>query len=402
MRAALVRLHRWFGLALAAFLVVAGLTGSVIAFQRELDAALNPHLFTRALSGPALGFDELAKRVEAQLPGTEVGAIQPPVGFVRSAIVRVEPAEGGPALAFDEVFADPVSGQVLGKRMWGEWGASRETLVPFVYKLHYTLHLPGQWGAWVMGGIALVWVFDCLIALAVTAPRGGGRLAGWRRAASIKRGASVQRRTFDLHRAPGLWLWGALLLLAVSGVALNLKEQVFRPVVSLFSPVAPAVFDVPVPASDRVPSLGFEAAARAAERHARQIAVDGTAAYVLHAPALNAYGVAIAIPGQRDPRAGLGPKWIFVDDRDGSIRAVEVPGRGSAGDVMMQIQYPLHTGLIGGLAGQVIVCLTGLVVALLSVTGVLIWRLKRRSKRAVSPIDVGDRRLEATTSRALR
>lgn len=381
MRAALVRLHRWLGLALAAFLLVAGLTGSVIAFQRELDAALNPQLFTRVAGGPALGFDALARRVEAQLPGARVGAIQPPAGFVRSALVRVDAAEGHPPLAYDEVFADPATGRVLGTRLWGEWAPSRENLVPFLFKLHYSLHLPGQWGAWLMGGVALAWVLDCLIALAVTAPRGGRRLEGWRRAASIKRGAGPQRRTFDLHRAPGLWLWGVLLLLAISGVALNLKEEVFRPVVSLFSPVAPPVFKVPVPELDRAPALGFDAAARVAERQAQAAGVAGSAAYVVHAPALNAYGVAIAEPGQRDPRAGIGPAWFFVDDRDGSLRSVEIPGRGSAGDLVMQLQYPIHTGLLAGLAGRILVCLTGLAVALLSVTGVLIWRLKRRGRR---------------------
>ena len=121
-------------------------------------------------------------------------------------------------------------------------------------------------------------------------------------------------------------------------------------------------------------------AARAAERHAHAKSIPGEAAYVLHAPPLNVYGVAIAVPGQRDPRAGLGPTWVFVDDRTAAIRSVEAPGRGSTGDIVMQLQYPLHTGLVGGLLGQILVCITGLVVALLSVTGVLIWRLKRRGR----------------------
>ena len=37
-----VTLHRYGGLAMAVFLLIAGLTGSVIAFHRELDAWLNP------------------------------------------------------------------------------------------------------------------------------------------------------------------------------------------------------------------------------------------------------------------------------------------------------------------------------------------------------------------------
>lgn len=379
MRAALVRLHRWFGLALAAFLIVAGLTGSVIAFQRELDAALNPHLFTRVSGGPALGFDELARRVEAQLPGAEVGAIQPPAGFVRSALVRVDAAEGHAPLAFDEVYADPVTGRVLGTRLWGEWKASRENLIPFLFKLHYTLHLPGQWGAWVMGGVALLWALDCLVALVITAPRDMSA-AGWRRAATIKARAGAARRTFDLHRAPGLWLWPLLLLLAVSGVALNLKEQVFRPVVSLFSPVAPPVFNVPVPASDRTARLGFDAVARIAQHRAPDARMRS--AYVLHAAPLNLYGVALAVPGQRDPRAGTGPTWLFIDDRDGALRASEGPSIGSVGDAVIRYQYSIHTGLLAGLAGQILISLAGLLTAGLAITGVLIWRLKRRAHRA--------------------
>ena len=45
LRACLVVLHRWFGLAIAVFLTVAGLTGAVISWDHELDAWLNPQFF---------------------------------------------------------------------------------------------------------------------------------------------------------------------------------------------------------------------------------------------------------------------------------------------------------------------------------------------------------------------
>ena len=41
----LVALHRYVGLTIALFLVVVGLTGSIIAFHSELDAWANPDLF---------------------------------------------------------------------------------------------------------------------------------------------------------------------------------------------------------------------------------------------------------------------------------------------------------------------------------------------------------------------
>ena len=46
MRAALVLIHRYGGLAMAPFLIIAGLTGSVLVFMPELDAWLNPELYT--------------------------------------------------------------------------------------------------------------------------------------------------------------------------------------------------------------------------------------------------------------------------------------------------------------------------------------------------------------------
>ena len=45
MRAILVVLHRWFGLFIAGFLIIAGLTGALISWDHELDEWLNPHLF---------------------------------------------------------------------------------------------------------------------------------------------------------------------------------------------------------------------------------------------------------------------------------------------------------------------------------------------------------------------
>ena len=45
MRAIWVLLHRYFGLATSVFLVVVGLTGSLLAFYPELHRLANPHWY---------------------------------------------------------------------------------------------------------------------------------------------------------------------------------------------------------------------------------------------------------------------------------------------------------------------------------------------------------------------
>ncbi|MCH2881680.1 PepSY domain-containing protein, partial [Listeria monocytogenes] len=64
----------------------------------------------------------------------------------------------------------------------------------------------------------------------------------WATAWKIKRG-NAYRFNFDLHRAGGLWLWLLLAPVALSSVALNLPSQVFKPLVSLCSPIEPSVYE---------------------------------------------------------------------------------------------------------------------------------------------------------------
>jgi len=48
--------------------------------------------------------------------------------------------------------------------------------------------------------------------------------------------------------------------------------------------------------------------------------------------------------------------------------------------VFLQAMFPLHSGRIIGVAGRVLMSVLGLAVAVLSVTGVLIWARKRRAR----------------------
>ena len=68
---------------------------------------------------------------------------------------------------------------------------------------------------------------------------------------------------------------------------------------------------------------------------------------------------------------------LFVDGMAGTIVGGRVPWEGTAADVFMQLQFPLHSGRIAGLPGRILLSVMGLVVALLSATGIVIWWRKR-------------------------
>lgn len=394
LRDALVRLHRWVGLAIATFLVIAGLTGSVIAFNHELDEWLNPELFRVQSSGEPIPPLELAARAAAAEPTRRVTYVRLDVetghALVLGLTKRADPT-------YTELFLDPGTGARLGEREWGACCLSRKQLMPFIYKLHYSLHVPGLWGLWIMGAVGLVWALDCFVGLYLTLPparrppaddltsgetvdeRGRSFWARWKSAWRIKFGANPYRINFDVHRAVGLWSWALLLMVAVSGVYLSVQFEIFRPALSRVTPITQSPFD-PARASNSVdPGVSFttvvNAATQEAARRGWQEPFD-----VFHSPEFGIYGV-----GFGDHHApGIGVPYLYFDAQTGRVRGQTVPGSGTGGDVFMQWLFPLHSGQILGLPGRILISLCGLAVAVLSVTGVVIWAKKRRGRRTLA------------------
>jgi uncharacterized iron-regulated membrane protein len=384
-----VRVHRYAGLTLALFLMIAGLTGSVIAFNHELDEWLNPALFRVQDDRAPLAPLELAALVERRDPRLRVSYLplhhEPGSSLDIFVEPRIDPATNAPyAVPYNQVFLHPATGEILGTRLWGACCFERENLISFLYTLHYSLHLPEKIGLWVMGLVAIVWALDSLVGLYLTFPGGRPFLRHWRTAWRVKRGAGPYRLNFDLHRAGGLWAWALLLVLAVSAVALSLEQQVMRPLVSLLSPVTPDVYH------EREHELGGrivelrvprEQVVAAATAEARRRGLDEPLDGLYYASTAGLY-----IVGVGDHHApGLGSSYFYLDATDGRLVGAHVPGEGTAGDRFLQLQFPLHSGQIGGWPTRVLVAVLGLVVAMLSLTGVIVWWRKARARASRAP-----------------
>ncbi|MEN5160145.1 PepSY-associated TM helix domain-containing protein [Achromobacter spanius] len=389
-----VRVHRWAGLATALFLCVAGLTGSILAFKEDLDAWLNPQLFLAPAEGRAL-LDPFVLRdtVRAQLPWAGIEQVPLRREADRAVVFRLTPRQDAATgrilpLPATHAFADPYSGKVLGWRNESAVSLARENLLPFIYRLHLDLTLPGVWGRLLYGVIALIWTLDCFVGFYLTLPSKGAKRAGfwraWRPAWSIKRGASGARVTLDLHRAFGLWLWALLLVYAWSSVMFNLRAQVYQPVMSVIMPFDTSWRGAPVlPQPLATPALDGPAALVAA-RHAmdelakeRGFTVDGEESLMLD----RRRGVyAYLAHSDADLRRHVGNTAILIDANTGERRGIYLPTRGAWGDTFSNWLGALHMAHVFGLPYRIFACLLGLIVVMLSVTGVLIWRRKQRGR----------------------
>lgn len=383
MRQALVLLHRYVGLTIAFFIAVAGLTGSVLAFNHEIDAWLNPEFYQTDSEGSLLPPGEIISQVEATYPDVWVWYLGYPEEAGEPAILfaapRINPQTGEEFdIAYNYFAWDAVTGEEIGKRYWMNCCFERENFIPFVYELHHNLLLPENIGILLMGVIAILWVLDTLVALLLTLPRNRPFFSKWWRVWKVKRGSAI-RINLDLHRAGGLWLWLILLPVAISSVAMNLPTQVFKPAVSVFSPVAPSMYEerLAMPAEERGKTrISHDQIYRLALTEAARLGWDEPVGEYLYLRDENYYGVGF---GYHDSNL-LGNKWIYFEGAEGRQVGVKIPGEGTAGDLFVDLQLPIHGGRIAGLPGRIVIFITGIGLVVLSVTGVIIWWRKYQAR----------------------
>ncbi|MCP8899730.1 PepSY-associated TM helix domain-containing protein [Gilvimarinus xylanilyticus] len=405
MRAFMLRLHRYMGLTIAVFLVITGVTGAIISWDHELDEWLNPHLNETHTKGTPIAATELAAMVEKEFPKVEVTYFElaPEPGHSQYFWVapRVNPETGHLYKPeFNQVYVDPVSGEIMGKRLWGQvWPITGETFMSFLYKLHFSLHIPeffdiDHWGLWLLGVIALIWTFDCFVGFYLTLPRNKGRerkngrgwMSRWAPAWKIRRTAGPIRFNFDLHRALGLWTWLLLFIIAFTAFSLNLYREVFYPVMSMVSDVTPSPLEERVPNDHDepiTPTLTFSDIETLARTEGDAIGWTQPVGSIWYAREWGMYRVEYFAGGDSHGAGGVGHEALFFDGHTGEVLGDFVPWEGTAADIFVQAQFPLHSGRILGLPGRILISIMGIVVAALSITGVVIWwrKVKAKEKR---------------------
>lgn len=400
--------HRYAGLLTAGFLFISGFTGAIISWDHELDDLLNPHLMEAHTPGTPQSALALAQQVEARYPQIQVSFM--PIQVEKGEAIafgvspRVDPVtQKLYQPGFNQVFVDPVSGAELGKREWGAvWPITKETFVSFLYRLHYTLHIPemwgiDRWGLWLMGGIAMIWVVDSFVGFYLTLPlrrQNAAKSWGqrWKPAWKVRWKGGNNKLNFDLHRAFSLWTWALLIILSFTAFSLNLYSEIFYPVMSKISKVTPTPFDTRPMADIHkpfTPKVEYAAVIETAAKEAKQRNWSEPVGSVFYTNAFDVYGVSFYKPGDDHGSGGVGPAYLYYDGA-GKLLGERLPWKGTAADIFVQAQFPLHSGRILGLPGRILISFMGIVVAMLSVTGVIIWWRKRVSRAVTAERRSGD------------
>jgi len=359
LRQAIFQVHLWVGLLVAIYMVIIGVSGSVLVFRQELAArAIPPHWRELNTNSP-VNISSVIAGLNAVYPGARIVSITAPSSF-NPTFVAVVLNHGRLAVA-----CDPRTGSVLGPvPRPAPW-------LTFVQRLHETLLIRGSGRVWNGAGAA------ALLLLAVTGlANWWPGVQNWQKALKVNFSFGWRRINFDLHRAAGFWALLPISFWAVSGVYFawpdEIVQQITRwsPVVSAHPPSVSATPIVGAPRPD------FDAlVARASIVDPRTKWSEVLFPYSRRAP--------LEIVVHRG--TGEGREYedtVYFDPYNGEHLATWRYGvNQSAADWFIWLQAPLHFGTSWGLVTKTLWASMGLVLPLLAATGwVMYWNRTLRHK----------------------
>lgn len=361
--------HLYLGLALGAILSVIGITGSLLVFYIEFDEILNPELVIQNREQlPRLPYEAVFRALRQTEPDRQhAWRLEIPNHPQRLITARYyKPQETkhenfAPLL----VAVNPYSGEIIAKRFWGQFAMT------WLYDLHYTLLL-GQNGKIVMAVFGFLLMVSLLSGVYLWWPPLHKLLS----ALTFKKSASRERLNYDLHKIGGIYSLILLIMLALTGIALEVPEYI-NPIIEAFSPR----HKMPKPES-ATPAVDTRISIDQAVSAAQQLFPEARLCWI-ETPDGETGSFRINLrqpgePGRRFPKTN-----IWVDQYSGRILAINAPQQNSAGDSIVTWLHPLHSGEAFDLPGRWLVFLSGLACPLLFITGLIRWLQKCRSKQSL-------------------
>ncbi len=346
-RKIIFNLHLIIALAAGAFMVVLGVSGSIMEFEPELDRLFHPRLSYITPETHVLSLREMSDAVSRTFPGEPIVAYLPSLSPRLSSQVL---------LPRGIAYVNQYTGQVLGVRERGQ------TFLGYVRAIHTRL------GRGDLSRSVLKWSgVAMLLSLA------SGLYLWWPIKRVRIRGKWGGRRLwFDLHNAIGILALLPLAILAATGTVLGFEDQ-----------LAPVIYKLtrssPMEATRMAPPVPARGATSITPDDAVEIArscMPGAIPYRVQMPKYGGfYQIALIYP--QDKVAG-DRNLVTIEPYGGRVIAMSRSSDLSRGDRILAISEALHTGNILGMPGRVVAWLVSTLVLLQAASGLLMWLYRNR------------------------
>lgn len=356
--------HKWIGILLAILIIPISVTGAALVWHDGLDELINPQ---RVVAGtPALTPSAYAREARGALaPGERVMSVRYPEGEGAVLVTAAQPPREGAGSrpVRTNVWLDPVDGHVL------DTAASNAGLIRVFHVLHGSLMVPG-WGRTIVGWVGVFMFVSCLT----------GIWLWWPITGSVKRGFRWKRQNSfnaNLHHQMGFWILIPLAMLSFTGFWIS-----FPSVFSAFESGQPKAEGKAREGRGEGRGKGNAEKAGPPDR-ARAMRAQPLETTVLTPEAAiaaaqpHATGPLVLVTWPTDQEANWkvsfarqgGAAEAQIDDATGEV----TPPRPPRPETTARTMRRWHDGTGMGFVWQLVIFIGGIIPALLSITGLVMW-----------------------------
>ncbi|MCI1186316.1 PepSY domain-containing protein [Hymenobacter sp. DH14] len=404
-------IHLWLGLGTGLLIVFVCLTGSILAFEQELEHAWHPaRYFVQPATTPRLQLAQLASAVQARKPKAKISSFKLYADPTRTVEISLAGNDkggkggerGGPGRMGQERGPDASrlpragrqnensgkGGPERGGKPKGEGGGPRVFVNPYtaaitgelnprdnffktVEQLHRGL-VAGPVGKLVMGVNATIFLFILGTGLVLWWPTARKAL---KPRLTVKWGSGWKRLNHDFHISLGFYASLFLFIMALTGVGMS-----FDWVGAGINKLTHSPLKRPEPPTSAAPAAGTAPlAADAVLALARQQAPDAET-YTLQMPKEPTGSIRVAVlrPGAITENA---TDEAYFDQFSGRLISSQTYAQRPVGQRIRGLFKPVHTGAIFGWPTKLLALVIGLLGATFPITGTIMWLNRRRKKQ---------------------
>ncbi len=350
-RKILLKLHAAAGLLAGFIMLLISLSGSLLVFHDELDGLQKPK--AQFINAPMLLPGGCYAIMQQQYPHAEISSCQLPVYNNNLYSFFIYDSLYNSGKSAQEIFLHPNTGAVLGKRGGSDdW---RNNFMGWLSKFHNSFNA-GKTGEWLMGFFALVFLLSIVTGIFL-----------YRKnivAVILFKKAVWQKN--NLHQLIGTWALLFNLLMGITGFWM--QRYVFKKdfyTVSTWAKTFKASQPLTFNADEAVTKIKLQYP-------------NFTPAVIYFAQNTHAK---TAVYGNNSTNAFIHAKKfadVIALDSSGAIAKTRLINENTTADYYDIVNSQLHMGKFGGKPVKIIYGVLGITTALLSITGFLLWRKRKK------------------------
>lgn len=368
------KLHLWLGLTAGLIVCFLGITGCILAFEREIEDATQAYRFAQVKEATPLPPSALGAIAVRRLPGKKLHSVSYQPGH--SAVASFY--NGDPEYYY-LVFLDPYSGKVLKVK-----DMSRD-FFRIIIDGHFYLWLPPKVGQPIVASATMIFVVLMITGIILWWPK---NKAARKQRFKVKLNAKWRRTNYDLHNVLGFYMSWVIIFIAFTGLVWGFEW--FAKTVFWTTSGGKTMTEFSMPLSDTTATVNV--------KEVRNIDVlwqkmrrenPGYGGIIeVHIPEDHTSAIEVAL--NPDGSTYWKADYRYFDQY--TLKEIEVKHaygklkNASVAEKIQRMNYDIHVGAVLGLTGKVMAFLASLLCASMPVTGFLIWWGRKKKTAKEKPV----------------